>query len=144
MGKLISSGLQSIVAVGAGNGGAIANAILAVPMPVGLPPQGAVKMVIRKISWYLGLGINATLLIGYGDRTVAGSLFRQVFPTILMVTGVHDEWRNPPIMGNTREGFMIDVTPVTGTLGDIYIESPTVGIAGVPNNAFVILEVELL
>lgn len=144
MGKLISSGLQSIVAVGAGNGGAIANAILAVPMPVGLPPQGAVKMVIRKIAWHQVCGVNAILLIGYGDRTVVGSLFRQVGPPILMVNGVDDHWDNPPIMGNAREGFMIDVTPVTGTLGDIYIESPTVGIAGVPNNAFVILEVELL
>lgn len=143
MGKLISSGLQSIVAVGAGVGGAIANAILAVPMPTGNPPQGGVRMVIRKISWYQNCGVNATLLIGYGDRTVAGSLFRQVLPTIIMINGIHDEWQNPPIAGNTSEGFMIDTTGVTGTLGDIYIESPTVGIGVAPNNAFVTLEVEI-
>ncbi len=144
MGKMISSGLQSIVAVGAGNGGAITNAILAVVMPIGNPPQGPVKMVIRKIAWYNSIGINGTLLIGYGDRTLAGSVFRQVFPTIFMVNAITDEWVDPPIMGNTREGFMIDLTAVTGSLGDIYIECPTVGIGVVPNNVFVTLEVELL
>ncbi len=99
-------------------------------MPVGNPPQGAVRLVIRKIAWRNRIGINGDLLIGFGDRTVAGSLFRQVFPRILMVNGVHDEWVAPPIMGNTREGFMVDTTAVTGTLGDIYVESDTVGIAG--------------
>jgi len=144
MGKIVSSGLQSIVAVGAGVGGAIANAILAYPMPVGSPPQGATRMVIRKVAWYQNCGVNATLLIGYGDRTVAGSLFRQVATTIVMINGATDVWDDPPIWGNTPEGFMIDLTAVTGTLGDIYIESPTVGVGAVPNNVFVTLDVELL
>ncbi len=143
MSKIISTGLQSIVAVGGGIGGAIANAILAMPMPVGNPPQGMTKMVIKKIAWYHTMGVNATLLIGYGDRTVAGSLFRQVLPTIMMINGFHDVWDDVPLAGNTREGFMIDMTAVTGSLGDIYIECPTVGIGAAPNNVQVIMDVEL-
>ncbi len=144
MGQRISSGLRSLIAVGAGNGGAIANAVLAVEMPTGNPPQGAVRMVIRKIAWMNNIGINGTLLVGYADRTGGGALFRQVFPNIMMVNGIQDEWVDPPIMGNAREGFMIDTTLITGTLGDIYIECPTVGIGAVPNNVFVVVEVELL
>ncbi|MDP2730326.1 MAG: hypothetical protein Q8O55_07580 [Dehalococcoidales bacterium] len=143
MSKIVSTGLQSIIAVGAGVGGAIANAILAIPMPIGNPPQGMVKMVIKKIAWYSNMGVNATLLIGYGDRTIAGSLFRQVLPTITMINGFSGVWDDVPIAGNIREGFMIDMTAVTGTLGDIYIECPTVGIGAAPNNVFVTMDVEL-
>ncbi len=143
MGKRVSSGLLSIIAVGAGVGGAIANAYNAIPMPVGNPPQGGVKIVVKKLAWYHALGFGATLLIGYGDRTVAGSLFRQVFPTINMVSGQFGWWDDPPIMGNTPEGFMIDTTAVTGTLGNVLIESPTAGIGAAPNNVFVIVEAEL-
>ncbi len=143
MSKIVSTGLQSIVAVGAGVAGLVTNAILAMPMPVGNPPQGMVKMVIKKIAWFQNMGVNATLLIGYGDRTLAGSLFRQVLPTITMINGFSGVWDDVPIAGNTREGFAIDLTGVTGTLGDIYIECPTVGIGVAPNNVQVIMDVEL-
>lgn len=143
MGKRVSSGLISLVAAAAGNGGAIASAVIAIPMPVGNPPQGPVNVVIKKIAWWSNFGLNAQLLIGYGDRTVAGSLFRQVFPTILMINGQPDHWDDPPIMGNSPEGFKIDLTAVTGTLGDIYVECPTAGIGAAPNNVFVVVEAEL-
>lgn len=143
MGKIISSGLRSLIAVGAGNGGAIGNAILAVEMPIGNPPQGAAKLVIRKIAWMNNIGVNGQLLLGYADRTGGGALFRQVFPNVMMVNGIQDEWQNPPIMGNTREGFMVDTTLITGSLGDIYVECTTAGIGAAPNNVFVIVEAEL-
>jgi len=143
MSKIVSSGIQSIVAVGAGVGGAIANAILAFPMPIGNPPQGMVKMVIKRIAWYQNMGVNATLLVGYADRTIGGALFRQVLPTIQMINGSHDMWDNIPMAGNTHEGFMIDMTATTGTLGDIYIECPTAAIGVAPNNVQVIMDVEL-
>lgn len=143
MSKIISTGLQSIVAQGAGVGGAIANAILAMPMPIGNPPQGMVKMVIKKIAWYSNFGVNGTLLIGYGDRTIGGSLFRQVLPSITMINGISGVWDDVPIAGNTREGFMIDMTATTGTLGDIYIECPQAAVGAAPNNVFVTMDVEL-
>jgi hypothetical protein len=142
MGKRVSSGLLTLTAVGAGNGGAITNAVRAIPMPTGNPPQGAVRLVVRKIAWYNQIGINGILLVGYGDRTVAGSLFRQVYVPITIVNGV-DDMLEPPIFGNTPEGFMIDTTAVTGTLGDIYVECTTVGI-GVATPVFVVVEAEML
>ena len=143
MGKRIQSGLLTLTALGAGNGGAITNATRAIAMPAGNPPQGAVRLVVRKVAWYNQIGINGILLIGYGDRTVVGSLFRQVYVPIRMVNDVDDVLEDPPLMGNTPEGFMIDTTAVTGTLGDIYVECTTAGIgAGTP--VFVVVEAEML
>lgn len=144
MGIRVTSGLISLVAAGAGVGGAIANATLAIPMPVGNPPQGGVRMVIKRIAWWSGIGINAQLLIGYADRTLAGALFRQVLPTIAMLPNLNDEWQDPPLAGNTRQGFMIDTTATTGSLGDIYVECPTAGIGAAPANVFVVIEAEEL
>jgi len=142
MGQIYSSGLLSLVAVGAGDGGAIANAIMAFQMPT-IPATG-VKLIVRRVAWRNRIGINADLLIGYADRTVAGALFRLVFPRIRMVNGVADEWTDMPIMGNTREGFMIDTAAVTGSLGDIYVETDTAGVGAAPLNVEVTMDVEVI
>ena len=87
--------------------------------------------------------MNANLLIGYGDLTVAGSVFRQVMPSILMVNGVDGVLTEAeiPVVGNGPEGFAADTTPVTGSLGNIIIE--TDGAAGAaPLDVQVVIEVE--
>ena len=151
MGVRLSSGLVAITAVGAGNNanlGAVANNPTAWILSIGK------RAVIKKIMWRNGIGVNANLLIGYGDRTVAASVFRQVFPNILMVNGIDGELTEGeiPIMGNgvggtalvpggATQGFVADTTPVTGTVGNIIVE--TDGAAGAyPANVQVIIELE--
>lgn len=140
MGVRLSSGLVSITAVGGGDGVAL-GVVGANPTAWTLSPGK--RAVIKKIAWRNRIGVNANLLIGFGDRTVAGSIFRQVFPSILMVNGVIDELTEEaiPIMGNSREGFVADTTAVTGTTGAIIVE--TDGAAGAaPADVQVIIEVE--
>lgn len=151
MGVRLSSGLVTITAVGGGNN-VVLGAVAANPTAWTLSPGK--RAVIKKVAWRNGIGVNANLLIGYGDRTVAGSVFRQVFPNILMVNGFDGELREEdlPIMGNGvgyagvggtggTEGFVADTTPVTGTTGAIIVE--TDGAAGAyPANVQVIIEVE--
>jgi len=138
MGVRISSGLQSIVAVGGGVGALVATGgITAHPLSLNK------RAVIKRIMWRNRIGVNANLLIGYGDLTVAGSLFRQVMPSILMVNGIDGELTEAeiPVVGNGPEGFVADTTPVTGSLGNIVIE--TDGAAGAaPLDVQVVIEVE--
>lgn len=145
MGIIHSTGLLSIIATGAGVGGAIANAITAFTMPT----QHAAKLIPRRIRWRNRSGVAANLLIGYGDRTLAGSLFRQVFPSIWMLNGIDDELVDLPIMGNTPEGFMVDtrptpaVAPFVGTLGNILIETDSALVAAAPGDVQVIMDIEV-
>ena len=140
MGVRLSTGLVSITAVGAGDGvvlGAAANNPTAWTLSLGR------RAIIRKIMWRNGIAAAANLLIGFGDRTVAGAVFRQVFPNIRMVSGVDGELTEDeiPILGNGPEGFVADTTPVTGTIGNIIIE--TDGAAGAyPGNVQVSMEIE--
>jgi len=140
MGVRLSSGLMSITAVGGGDGvalGAAANNPTAWILSTGK------RAVIKKIMWRNGIGAAANLLVGFGDRTVAGSIFRQVLPNIRMVAGVDGELNEDdlPIAGNSREGFVADTTAITGTVGSIFVE--TDGAAGAyPGNVQVVIEVE--
>lgn len=138
MGRRLSTGLISIVATGAGDGGAVTNAQTAWSLSSGK------RAIIRKIRWRNRSGANANLLIGYGDLTPAGSLFRQVFPSILMLAGTDGELTEDqiPIMGNSREGFAADTTAVTGTTGDILVETDAAGVGAAPNDVQVIMEIE--
>lgn len=139
MGVRLSSGLISITALGGGDGAIATNAVTA--WILGLNAKVAK---IRKITWRNRTGGNGNLLIGVGDRTVAGSIFRQVFPSILMLNGIDGELTEDqlPIMGNTREGFAADTTPVTGTVGNILVETSTPGVGVAPADVQVIIEVE--
>lgn len=138
MGVRITTGLQSIVAVGGGDGVAVGAAgITAHTLSLGK------RAVIKRIMWRNRIGVNANLLIGHGDLTVAGSVFRQVMPSILMVNGVDGVLTEAeiPVVGNGPEGFAADTTPVTGSLGNIIIE--TDGAAGAaPLDVQVVIEVE--
>jgi len=140
MGVRLSSGLLSITAVGGGDGvalGAAANNPTAWTLSIGK------RAIIRKIMWRNGIALAANLLVGFGDRTVAGSIFRQVLPNIRMVSGVDGELNEEdlPIVGNSPEGFVADTTPVTGTIGNIFVE--TDGAAGAyPGNVQVSMEIE--
>lgn len=139
----ISSGLISITAVGGGDGAAL-GAVAANPT---VWAQGATgkKAIPRKIGWRNRIAVNANLLIGYGDRTGAGSVFRQVYPSILMVTGVDGVLAEEElaVMGNGPEGFVVDTTAVTGSLGNIIVE--TDGAAGAaPLDVQVVMELEII
>ena len=138
MGVRLSSGIISLVAISAGDGGAIANNVLSWNLSTGK------RAVLKKILWRNRTGGNGNLLVGYADRTVAGALFRQVLGSILMVNGVDGELREEdlPICGNSREGFVIDTTAVTGTIGDIYLGTDCAGVGAAPGNVQVVLEVE--
>lgn len=148
MGTRVSSGLISLIATGAGDGGAIANAVALLTMPTVRP----MKLVIRKLRWRNRSGVAANLLIGYGDRTLAGSLFRQVFPSIWMLAGIDDvlEEGQIPVFGNTPEGFYVDtrptpaVAPFVGTIGDILVETDSAVVGAAPGDVQVMAEIELL
>lgn len=137
MGVRISGPLVSLVAVGAGIGGAVANAGTAHILSTGK------RAVIKKIMWRSGGG-NRDLLIGYGDLTAAGSLFRQVLPNIQMLANIDGEMDESEIPngGNTPEGFQADTTVPTGTSGNILVETDTAGVGAIPNNVQVRIEVE--
>lgn len=140
MGVRLTGGMVSITAVGAGNGVALG---LATANPTAWTLSTGKRAVIKKIMWRCGIAGGANLLVGYGDRTVAGSIFRQVLPNIRMVTGVDGELNEEdlPIAGNSPEGFVADTTAVTGSVGSIFVE--TDGAAGAyPGDVQVILEVE--
>ncbi len=137
VGSRIGTPLVRLIAVGAGDGGAVANAVVLFINP-------GRKVILRKITWRNLTGGNGNLLIGYGDRTGAGSLFRQVHPNLFMVA-LDDrlEEGQIPLMGNSREGFVPDGTVPTGTTGDILVETDAAGVgAGTPVE--VQAEVELI
>ena len=140
MGQRLTGGMVALVATGAGNGGAVANALTAWTLSAGK------RAIIRKITWRNRTGANANLLIGFGDRTAVGSLFRQVLPTILMINGIDGELSEDllPICGNTPQGFQADTTVPTGTVGNILVETDSVLVAPPPatTDIQVIIEVE--
>lgn len=139
MGTRWSGPLVSIVALGAGIGGAVANAQIAVLMP-GNPK----KLRIRKIMWHNGIAAQANLLVGYGDLTGAGSLFRQILPNIIMAPGLDGELDEAhiPLAGNTPDGMYPDAAVPTGTTGDILVETDSAAVGAAPNNVQVRIEVE--
>ena len=137
MGTRLQGGLISLIAVGGGDGGAIANSLAAWTLSPGK------TAVIKKIMWLNRIVANAGLLVGFEDLTAIGGLFRQVLPTIQMVTGVDGEMNEEdlPICGNTPDGFKADTVVPTGSLGAIMVQ--TDGAAGAaPNDVQVIIEVE--
>lgn len=119
MGIRLSSNLVSIIANAAGPGGAVAGSQTAWTLSAGK------RAIIRKIHWRNRTGGNCSLLVGFGDRTVAGSLFRQVLPRILTLNGIDGSMAEVdlPIVGNTPEGFQNDATIPTGTIGNILVET---------------------
>lgn len=141
MGDRLSSGLVSITAVGAGDGVVLG---VAAANPTAWTLSTGKRAIIKKIAWRNRAGANGNLLIGFGDRTVAGSIFRQVFPSILMLNGVDGEIGEEalPVMGNSREGFANDGTVTTGTTGNIIVETDIAGVGAAPGNVQVIIELE--
>lgn len=143
MDQRLSSGLISIEAVGGGNGvvlGAAANNPTAFTLPTGK------RAVIKKIWWRNRIGVNANLLIGFGDRTVAGSIFRLAGPRILMVNGIDGQLdeNEIPIFGNSSQGFIADTTVPTGTTGAIILETDgAAGTEAAGTNVHVVLEVAI-
>lgn len=139
MGDRFSTGLINITAVWAGVAGAITNT------PVLWTLSAGKRAVIRKLRWRNRTGGAGNLIIGFGDRTVAGSLFRQVFPWIMMVNGIDDGLDEDllPIMGNYPQGFCVDTTAVTGTAGAIRVATDAAGVA-VATPVEVIAEIEEL
>ncbi len=115
----ISTNLVRLTAVGNGDGFAIgATGFTLFTLPVGM------RAIIRKLAWYNHTGANGNLLIGYGDRTGAGSIFRLI-AAIYTFNNLTDFLTEAelPIFGNMVEGFQNDVTPVTGTTGNIIVET---------------------
>ena len=137
MGVRHTGRLVTLIAVGAGVAGVITNAGTAWILTAGR------VAVIRKIRWHNRSGLNGNLLVGFGDRTVAGSLFRQVLPNIWMINGIDDAIEEAflPIAGNSVNGFQVDTTAVTGSIGNILVESTYATIAG-GTPVEVIIEVE--
>lgn len=137
MGVRISGGLVRCIAVGAGDGGAIANAVIAHTLSLGK------RAIIRKIMWNNRTGGVGPLLVGFADRTVVGAVFRQVMPFIWTLAGLDGELTEPelPIVGNTPQGFAVDNTVPAGTIGDIYVETTAAG-AGAGTPLEVVIEVE--
>ena len=100
------------------------------------------KAAIKKLFISNRTGANVQIWIGYGDRTVAASVFRQVIPAILVLNGVDMELSEEDIPqgGNAPDGYCNDATAITGTTGPIIIESSAS--AAAPNNVQVSCEVE--
>lgn len=132
----VSTGVISLIAAGAADAAVIAGTGSQTAWTL----STGKRAIIRKIRWRNRTGANSNLRIGYGDRTVAGSVFRQVFPDILMLNGIDDglEEKDLPITGNMREGFTVDTTAITGTLGNIIIGASAVA----ANDVQVMLEIE--
>ncbi len=138
MGNRYTGPVVILTAVGAGVGGAVANAGTAWAVS-----QGSKKVKIRKIRWNNLSGIAGYLLVGYGDLTVAGSLFRRIMPDIYMLAGITDGELTEdqiPAGGNTPEGMQPSTVAVTGTTGAILVES-TIAL-GVGTPVHVQIEVE--
>lgn len=139
MGQRVSTNLVRITAVGAGDGVAIgATGFVLYTLPVGL------RAIIRKLAIRNQTGANANLLIGYGDRTVVGSIFRLI-GAVWAVNNLPDFLTEDelPIFGNTPEGFKLDLTIPGGTTGDIIIETDS-AFAAVLTPMGVIAEIELI
>ncbi len=97
------------------------------------------RAIVRKIMWYNNTGGAGILSIGYLNLTPA---FVQALPQIRMVNATHDFMSEDelPIFGNMPQGFMADTTAVTGSLGNIVIQSSVGGAPGV--DAQIELEIE--
>ena len=137
MGTRITGGLQSIIAAGGGDGVAVGlNAQILHTLSPGK------RAVLRRLMWRNRTPADVDLWIGYGDLTVAGSVFRQTVPTILAITGIDGELTEAelPINGNGPEGFSADTTAVTGSTGDILVEASAAGAA--PADVQIMAEVE--
>jgi len=136
-GTRVSGGLISIVAAGGGDGvaaGVAAQTLYTLAL--------GKRAVIRKLRWRNRTGAAIQIWIGYGDLTGAGSVFRQVLPSILAVNGIDGELTEDmiPICGNTPEGFAADTTLITGSAGDIIVEASNAGAA--PADVQIIAEIE--
>lgn len=136
MGIRLSTRLITIIAVWAGDGGAITNLLPAWnPSLSGATPSNAGGIpklaIIRKVMWRNRTGANGNLVIGFGDRTPAGSLFNRRYPLILMLAGIDGELGEAdlPISGNTPRGFILDTTIPTGTTGAILVGTDIAGVA---------------
>ena len=150
MGLRLSAGLITITGVWAGDLGAITNLPVAWnPSLSGPTPSntgGIPKLVvIRKILFRNRSGGNGNLVIGFGDRTVAGSRFQRTHPLIFMLNGIDGVLTEEdiPVSGNMRTGFMLDTTPVNGTTGAILVGTDCVGVA-LATPVEVLMEVEEL
>lgn len=98
------------------------------------------KVRLKKIMWNNRNAAAGALRVGY--ITLAGA-FVQVLPDIFMIGGgVDGDYAEPdlPLCGNAPDGFIADTTPVTGSLGDIAVQSTVA--AAAPNDIQVRVEVE--
>ena len=136
MGVRITGNMQSIVGVGGGNNAALANQVTLHTLSTGK------RAVIRKLRWCNRTGANVNIWIGYGDLTVAASVFRQTMPDILAVNGVDGELTEEqiPLNGNMPQGFAADTTAITGSNGNILAEASNA--AADPADVQIIAEVE--
>ena len=141
MGVRISTGLVRITAVGGGDGVAIG--VTGFVLLTLATQRAATRAIIRSLRWRNISGGNGSLLIGYGDLTAAGSVFRQVWAE-WMVNLLPDGLAEGelPILGNMVQGFQADRTLITGSLGDIIVETDCAGCA-VATPFGVIAEIEL-
>ena len=142
-GVRLSTGLVQLTAVGNGDGIAIgATAFTLFTLPT---QRAGTRAVIRKLAFRNQSGGNGNLLIGYADLTApgAGALF-VLIGAVYMINGIADFMTEAelPIFGNTPQGFQADTTPVTGTLGNIIVETDCLG-AAVLTPVGVIAEIEL-
>lgn len=115
--------------------GVVSITIALTTTPLWLTSAGK-KAKIKKISWINRTVGNGFLRIGY--LTLAAA-FVPVLHDILMVSLI-DDWMEPPICGNDRDGFVADTTALTGTLGYIVAQATVAGAA--PADVQVVLEVE--
>ena len=85
------------------------------------------KLRIKKLMWN-NIGANGFLRIGYLTNAVA-PVFVQCMPDIQMIAGTPDilTENEIPICGNTKDGFVIDNTVTTGSLGNIVVQSTIAG-----------------
>ncbi len=98
------------------------------------------KVRLKKIMWNNRNAAAGALRVGY--ITLAGA-FVQVLPDIFMIGGgVDGTYAEPdlPLCGNDPDGFIANTTLVTGTLGDIAVQSTVA--AAAPNDVQVRVEVE--
>ena len=136
MGTRITGNIQSITGVGGGDGAALANQVTLHTLSTGK------RAVIRKLMITNRTGGNVNVWIGYGDLTVAASVFRQTMPSIFMANGMDTELTEDqiPLNGNTPQGFAADTTAITGSNGNIIAEASNA--AAAPADVQIIAEVE--
>lgn len=135
-GVRFSTGIQTLVANGTGDGVAIG-----ATGTIMWTPGTNKKLVIVKIRAYNATGGNSLVWIGYGDLTGAGSVFRQTMTSFVVLNGIDAEIPETriPRRGNAPDGFCADATLVTGSTGAIIAEVDN-GAAG----AGLQLELELI